>query len=643
MNAPARPNATTMAPGVPRAISLGEWCVQRGLVTPTQVEEGLAFQREQQDRLLPPLRLGQILLERGHLTTKDLMRALASQRRELRHCPDCRLQTTVPIGSPAARHRCATCNLSLIPSPDAPIDAGGDSLDGGGDDELPEEVRTAALTPANRFGKYVLVRELGRGGVGRVCLAWDTFLSQYVAVKRLRTDVGGQTPDLIEERRRMLLKEARAAIRLRHPGLVSVYDVGRVDEELYISMEFVDGVTLHEMLQSDLRAGHLAPYFAGPERLLRTLSEIATAIDYAHTRPAPIIHCDLKPSNIMIDREQHARILDFGLARNIQADAGEQSDLVSGTPGYMAPEQARGELGKIDARTDIYAFGAILYECLTGRTPFTGPGFEVLHRTLSDTPDFPSAALAAGPRAHRLGTHQIPAALETLCMACLEREPDRRPCFLGDIAASLDALAVAPTPTPSPSAAIAEEPAPTILLKPSLSPRPSRHTARFILGAIVLALLGLGLLSFVWKARTESSALAAFHPEHGASDEATLVAGLKKRLIEGLRGTAPAVPALRLRDGRFLTLRGIAQADADGLEVSTAEGLTRVDWNSVEPLQIADLVLLSIPDPTPDDRLALAVYLLRTGHSEQARRILLTLRSTARAVQAERYLGEAHP
>lgn len=648
MNAPARPDAITTLQEAPRAITLGEWCVQRGLITRAQVDECLAAQRSQQERGVPPSRLGQILLERGFLTTPDLLRALSSQRREIRHCPGCRLQTTVPVGSGVSRHSCPTCKQFLIPSPDAGSNTNTEFFVGAGREEYPEEVRQAALSPASRFGKYILIRELGHGGVGRVFLAWDTFLSQFVAVKRLRTDLGGQSADLMEERRRMLVREARSAIRLRHAGIVTVYDVGRIDEELYISMEFVDGETLHDHLQSTLRIGHAAPYFSNPPLILRILSEVARAIDHAHTRPAPLIHCDLKPSNIMIDRDSHARILDFGLARNLQTDAGEPSEYVSGTPGYMAPEQARGDAALIDARTDIYAFGAILYECLTGRTPFIGAAFEILHQTLSATPESPSIVLKTGPRAEQAASQQIPAPLESLCMLCLERDPGRRPFFLGDLAATLEGLAAPAENGPSVYDAPFEEP-PTPIVRPSLSPRPSRRTAGLLTAALVLT-LGLGLSSLAWT-RTQSAAdIGNFLPERaeqsylaGRRDEGLIVAALKARLIARLRSPIPSLTELHLKGNRSLTILGIASAGPEGLVVATSYGTLPLAWESLEPGQILTLIRLTLPEPTPEDRLALGIYALRAGLPDEARRNLLSLRSTPRAAQAERFLGEVQP
>src|SRR5262249_2377361 len=145
-------------------------------------------------------------------------------------------------------------------------------------DPLPPDVREAAQMPERRFGKYVIVRELGSGGVGRVDLAWDTYLSQYVALKRLRPRLLGETPEMAEAWTYSLLKEARHSIRLRHPGIVSVFDVGRVNKEFYIAMEYLEGETLYAQLHASRTAGHLSPYYEHPKQILRLLVEVARAV-----------------------------------------------------------------------------------------------------------------------------------------------------------------------------------------------------------------------------------------------------------------------------------------------------------------------------------------------------------------------------
>src|SRR6185295_4395429 len=301
---------------------------------------------------------------------------------------------------------------------------------------LPLEVRLAVHIPERRFGKYILVRELGRGGAGRVDQAWDTYLSQYVALKRLNAGMERETRQMKGMRAVSLIKEARNSIRLHHPNIVTVFDVGRINSEFYIAMEYLDGHTLQEKNVAARRHEKPAYFFENPKRSLKILLDVARGVHYAHTRPSPIIHCDLKPANILIDREGMPHVFDFGLARNLRtavapADEGE----ISGTPSYMSPEQASGRAGEIDARTDAWALGAILYEQVTGQPPFVGEPFEVIHRTIAEAPRPPKDVLRETTRRMKMNADeiatrhllQVPPFLEELCMRCLSREKDGRP------------------------------------------------------------------------------------------------------------------------------------------------------------------------------------------------------------------------
>jgi serine/threonine protein kinase len=214
------------------------------------------------------------------------------------------------------------------------------------------------LAPGASVGTYTIVRELGRGGMGRVYLASDARLGRTVALKAL-------APHLMRDasQRERLRREARAAAALTHPGICTVYALEEIDGELYIATEFVDGHTLGEEIRSERRPAR--------EEILRTARELAAALASAHAKG--IVHRDLKPDNVMRGRDGRLKILDFGLARVgagalDEAPRMTQPGMLIGTPAYMAPEQINGL--PIDARADVFAFGVLLYEYACGAHPF---------------------------------------------------------------------------------------------------------------------------------------------------------------------------------------------------------------------------------------------------------------------------------
>ena len=218
----------------------------------------------------------------------------------------------------------------------------------------------------DRLGdRYEIKQIIGRGGMAEVHEGLDTRLNRRVAIKVLRADLARDP--IFQERFR---REAQSAAGLNHPNIVSIYDTGEdsYTEGLtqtnvpYIVMEYVDGVTLREMLQNGPRIL--------PERGLEILAGVLAALDYAHRHG--IVHRDIKPANVMINTHGDAKVMDFGIARAMSdaATSVTATSAVMGTAQYLSPEQARGEVA--DARSDIYAAGCLLYELLTGATPFTG-------------------------------------------------------------------------------------------------------------------------------------------------------------------------------------------------------------------------------------------------------------------------------
>jgi len=269
-------------------------------------------------------------------------------------------------------------------------------------------------------GRYRLLQTLGRGGMGDVLLADDLFLRRKVAIKTLHKDMAAD-PQAAE----CFRAEVAMAHTLSHPGLARTYDLGEEAGVTYLTMEYLDGVTLAQRLEEE---GPLAI-----DEAVRVALQAAAALDAAHQ--AGIIHRDIKPSNIMLVPGRGAVILDFGVAAAADEAtgangvhlSGSHSELIrstssaAGTPKYMAPEQWRGEPQGV--ATDIYAFGGVLFEALTGRAPFLATNRQAMM----------CAHLEEKPPALRTLRPEVPARLERLVADCLEKDPARRPASLVEV------------------------------------------------------------------------------------------------------------------------------------------------------------------------------------------------------------------
>ncbi|HEV3263152.1 MAG TPA: serine/threonine-protein kinase [Gemmataceae bacterium] len=264
------------------------------------------------------------------------------------------------------------------------------------------------------FGRYRLVKLLGEGGMGAVYLAHDTQLDRPVALK-VPFFGPGDGPEIMER----FLREARAAATVQHANLCPVYDVGEIDGAKYLTMAFIEG----RLLSDVIRAGSKP---LPPRQVAGLVRKLALALEEAHRRK--VIHRDLKPANIMLTRRGEPVIMDFGLARRGGGKDARltQAGAIMGTPAYMAPEQARGSLDEMGPGCDVYSLGVILYELLTGRLPFVGDTMAVLAQVLADEPEPPSV--------HR---PDLDLRLQAVCLKAMAKKPGARYRTMGDFAAAL--------------------------------------------------------------------------------------------------------------------------------------------------------------------------------------------------------------
>ncbi len=320
-----------------------------------------------------------------------------------------------------------------------------------------------ALAARSRLGPYEVVSPLGAGAMGEVYRARDPRLGREVAVKVISSDQAGQA-----DRQRRFEQEARAVAALSHPNILAVYDVGSQGGTSYVVFELLDGQTLHQRLER------------GPVPVRKATEygvQICQGLAAAHARG--IVHRDLKPQNLFLTAGGQVKILDFGLAKlhepsspgsaaeRSEAPTATEAGLVLGTAGYMSPEQARGRLA--DARSDIFALGAILYEMLSGRRAFEGESAaDMISAILNrDPPDIEAAS-----------AEPVPPGLERVIRRCLEKDPDERFQTARDVTFALEALSGQGGGD---------------VKAPVASPRGARRRAKLAAGALAAA-LGLGLL-----------------------------------------------------------------------------------------------------------------------------------------------------
>ncbi|RMG11985.1 MAG: serine/threonine protein kinase [Planctomycetota bacterium] len=369
-----------------------------------------------------------------------------------------------------------------------------------------------ALPP--RIGPYLLEGELGRGGMGRVYSARHAQTGAKVAVKLLLEPC----PELFARFQREVEAQARAD---RHPSVLRIHTAGLADGRAYVVMDLAPGGSLEERL----RRGPLAPLQAAA--LVRDLAR-----GLAHAHACGVLHRDLKPANVLFGERGEPLLTDFGPARLAGSDRLTRTGEVLGTPAAMAPEQALGEVDRIDERTDVYGLGALLYACLSGRLPFEGGTLiATLDRVVHQAPQAPSSVQPG-----------VPSALEELCLAALAKDPADRPPSAAAFADALDAF-----------------------LAGAGAPTTPRRRGVLLAGALAVGALAVGVLAAALLARSPRAAAptpAAARPEPGAAAdraterralgpvaraEALLARGEVAGALRLLREAAPIDPAACLR------------------------------------------------------------------------------------------------
>lgn len=270
----------------------------------------------------------------------------------------------------------------------------------------------SSLVPSGQFGKYDLLGEVGRGGMGVVYKARHRDLNRLVAIKMILASEWASAEEISR-----FQAEARAAARLRHRNIIGIYDVGEQLGRHYFAMDYVEGQSLSSVI---------AHKPLEPEQAARWMVSIANAVDHLHSQG--LIHRDLKPSNVLIDAEGEPMVTDFGLAKFFDSDgAATRTGAILGTPSYMSPEQASGRNSLVGVRSDVYSLGAMLYEMLSGRPPFRE----------NNPLDTLVQVLEGEPTLLRQLVTTVPRELELICFKCLEKEPDNRYATAADLAADL--------------------------------------------------------------------------------------------------------------------------------------------------------------------------------------------------------------
>lgn len=414
-------------------------------------------------------------------------------------CPSCGTQ------NPDGAHHCSHCSCSLsetslptlLSDPDATLPGVAETELAPVDDSASETLFDAdqeTLLDADSlpsFGsRYEARRKLGQGGMGAVYLARDLELNRDVALKEIRPELADQ-PEVLKRFKR----EIQLSSEVTHPNVLRVFDLGEAEGKKFLTMQYVEGEDLAGFLH---RKGSLSL-----DETLKVFRQLCSALAAAHAKT--VIHRDMKPENVMMTPDGTAFVTDFGLARSVQLSALTQTGSIMGTPHYMSPEQVKGEA--VDAGTDVYALGVMLYQMLTGELPFTGESsFEIMMRRVQRDPR-PASEL----------NPDIPDHLRQILDRCLARDSAFRYGDAGEILADLEAERV----------------------ETSLALEVRRHRRKIgVAAGAVLIVLGLVLGAWIWRSRTpvEEGLEEATGETTGVASEIAAVPAVGVLPLENLTG-----------------------------------------------------------------------------------------------------------